>query len=290
MYLGDFVKGALVPLPWNTSGGDGASITRATNGTVRVYKNGNAGAPITAGITDTEDFNAKTGMHVLAIDTANAAYTAGDEYEVSFDGGVIDGKAVNAFTHTFSLQRPTSLKPVVGVAQGGAAGNVQLPASASSVDGAYEGALVVITGGTGAGQARSRGATYTGATRTFSVDPNWSTTPDGTSIVEVHLAPPPRTTTPLPVNVAAMAPNVVTASAVADDAIDAGALATGARQAIGQEVALAMSGGRGNTWEIVGAVGAEELVFTDVDGTTVLSTVPVVRLLSALNAIRKMGG
>lgn len=295
MYLGDFVKGALIPLPWNTSGGDGASITRSTNGTFRVYKNGNAGAPITAGITDTKDFNAKTGMHVVAIDSANAAYTAGDEYEVSFDGGVIDGKTANAFSHTFSIQRPTSLKPVVGVAQGGASGNVQLPAAASSVDDSYEGAFVVITGGTGAGQARWRGTTYVGATRAFSVDPAFTTAPDNTSVVEVHLVPTPRTTTPLPVTVTAMAADSLTAAAMHASAsaeiLAALAVADNAMLlAIAQEVAYTMSGGRGNAWEIQGSLGSEQLVFFDTDGVTELARVAVERLGAALNGIRKTGG
>ncbi len=38
MYLGDFVEDATVHVSWHTFGADGASITRATNGTVSVYK------------------------------------------------------------------------------------------------------------------------------------------------------------------------------------------------------------------------------------------------------------
>jgi len=37
-YLGDFVEDETLHFMWSTNGADGASITRATDGTVSVYK------------------------------------------------------------------------------------------------------------------------------------------------------------------------------------------------------------------------------------------------------------
>lgn len=63
-----------------------------------------------------------------------------------------------------------------GAAAGGGVSEITLPASASSSDGAYNGMLVRLTSGTGAGQiARILG--YVGSTRVAMVDARWSTPP-----------------------------------------------------------------------------------------------------------------
>lgn len=66
-------------------------------------------------------------------------------------------------------------------AQAGAAGSITLDASASAIDDFYKNAVVLLTGGTGAFQARTIGG-YTGATKVATVTPNWGTTPDATSV------------------------------------------------------------------------------------------------------------
>lgn len=240
MYLGDYLKGDVVRVPMNTAEADGDSANPSAYGTVAVYEEDSV-AEITAGLTAVNAHDGHAGTHVIAVDTANAAYLAGKTYSVKRHTMTIDGKAVSVFLAQFSIQRRHSLKPVVGVAQGGAAGYVDLPTAASSSDGAYDGAMVVITGGTGAGQARYRGTTYTGATRRFTVDPNFDTAPDNTSIVEVLItAPAPETDVPtsrlkvgtgtgevnvsggkVPATVAAgdLAANSLTASAAAADFI-----------------------------------------------------------------------
>ena len=40
-HLGNFATSATVRFMWSSNDANGASITRATNGTVQVYKNGN---------------------------------------------------------------------------------------------------------------------------------------------------------------------------------------------------------------------------------------------------------
>jgi len=104
MYLGDFLEDAVVYVPLNTSGADGASITRATDGTVQIYKDDGT-TESTAGITDNEDFDGLTGVHLVKVDTsADAFYEAGHDYTVVLSGAVIDGETVNAVLAVFSIE------------------------------------------------------------------------------------------------------------------------------------------------------------------------------------------
>jgi hypothetical protein len=66
-------------------------------------------------------------------------------------------------------------------AQAGAAGSITLDASASSVTDFYKGGSVLITGGTGVGQARLITA-YNGTTKVATIVPSWATNPDNTSL------------------------------------------------------------------------------------------------------------
>jgi len=136
MYMGDYAVGALVDAQWNTQGQGGASITRATNGTVRIYKNNSTTERTSAsGITDTEDFDTLTGVHHLRIDLADNAdagfYAAGNEYSVVLVGAVIDGQAVNATLIRFSIERAGGVLALLkagvtlgNVAHGGAAATI----------------------------------------------------------------------------------------------------------------------------------------------------------------------
>lgn len=71
-----------------------------------------------------------------------------------------------------------------GLAQAGAAGTITLAATAVATDSYYSGGLAVIVAGTGVGQARYV-ASYVGATKVATITPNWVTTPDTTSVVQV---------------------------------------------------------------------------------------------------------
>ena len=103
--LGDLAVGATIDFTWSTNAGDGASITRATNGTISVYK-GNSTTQSTAGVVDTEDFDSLTGVHHCRITTASDAtfYSAGNDFNVVLSGATIDGKVVNAPLAHFSIQ------------------------------------------------------------------------------------------------------------------------------------------------------------------------------------------
>lgn len=103
-YLGDFAEDAIVYFAWDTNKGDGASITRATDGTISVYKD-NGTTQSAAGVTDTEDFDSLTGIHMVTVDTsADAFYAKGHDYAVILSAATIDGKTVNAVLATFSIE------------------------------------------------------------------------------------------------------------------------------------------------------------------------------------------
>jgi len=102
--LGDFATGTTVRDMWNSSDANGSSITRATNGTISVYKDGGL-VQSTAGVTDTEDFDGLTGVHLAAINTAadGSFYSAGSDFIVVLSAAVIDTRTVNAALFSFSL-------------------------------------------------------------------------------------------------------------------------------------------------------------------------------------------
>lgn len=71
-----------------------------------------------------------------------------------------------------------------GTAQAGASGTITLDSGASATDSLYKGCWIVLTGGTGAGQARLCTA-YVGATKVATVLPAWTTAPDATTLFTI---------------------------------------------------------------------------------------------------------
>lgn len=104
VYLGDFAEDATVDFMWSTQDGSASSVTRATNGEVRVYRD-NGVTQVTVGVTDTEDFDGLTGIHACTIDlSAHASYIALANYTVVLQGATIDGQVVNAVLAHFSIE------------------------------------------------------------------------------------------------------------------------------------------------------------------------------------------
>ena len=104
MYLGDYKEDSTLYFCWSTNDKDGASITRSTNGTIKVYKDDGT-TESTVGITDIEDFDSLTGIHNCKIDLdSDAFYAPGHDYSVVLAGATIDGKSVNAVLATFSIE------------------------------------------------------------------------------------------------------------------------------------------------------------------------------------------
>lgn len=103
-YLGDFPAGQTVHFKWNSCEAGGASVTRATNGTIYVYKDDATGTEVTTGVTDTEDHDSLTGVHHCAIVTSDGFYAAGCDYFVVLKAATIDGEVVNACLAHFSIE------------------------------------------------------------------------------------------------------------------------------------------------------------------------------------------
>lgn len=110
-------------------------------------------------------------------------------------------------------------------AQAGAAGTITLDASASSVDDRYNGCLVAIISGTGAGQVRLI-TDYVGSTKVASVTPNFDTAPGATSIFTIYPAG----------YLQGIAAGGIAATAFASGALDADALAADAVNEIADAV------------------------------------------------------
>lgn len=106
-----------------------------------------------------------------------------DRVPAALVSGRIDasvGAMASSVITNAALAADSGLKPVrTGTAQAGAANSITLDASASAVDDFYNNQLVLITGGTGVGQARFI-SDYVGATKVASVA-NWVTNPNNTS-------------------------------------------------------------------------------------------------------------
>jgi hypothetical protein len=75
-----------------------------------------------------------------------------------------------------------------GTAQGGSASTIQLAAGHTFANNELNGNVVKLLTGTGAGQSRLI-TSYTGATDTASISPNWTTNPDATTTYEVVNGP-----------------------------------------------------------------------------------------------------
>lgn len=99
----------------------------------------------------------------------------------------------------------------ISTAQAGAASTITLDASSSATNDLYAGTVIVLTGGTGAGQARVI-TSYVGSTKVATVDRAWATNPDNTSTFAILSASEF-------VNAATVQTGAIDADAVAADAV-----------------------------------------------------------------------
>lgn len=113
----------------------------------------------------------------IAADAITAAKVAADVHAEAADA-VLD-EAMSGHTTVGTLGQ--ILQPArTGTAQAGTASTITLDASASATDDLYEGGLLQITSGTGAGQARLI-TDYNGTTKAATVNSNWVTNPSSDS-------------------------------------------------------------------------------------------------------------
>lgn len=108
--------------------------------------------------------------------------TAADNAESFFDGTGYAGTNNVIPTVTTVTNAPGTVR--TGTAQAGAAGTITLDAGASATNDLYNGAAIVITSGTGAGQCNGI-IDYVGGTKVAHVAKKWATNPDNTSVFAI---------------------------------------------------------------------------------------------------------
>lgn len=229
-------------------------VTPATGKTIAITisKAGAAYGNPSAGATNATEV--ASGLYKVTLSTTDTD-TLGD---LNLMGAVatIDTVFVQMQVATLTnagLAADSGLKPIrTGTAQTGAAGSITLDASASAVTDFYEGAVIYLTGGTGAGQINMCTA-YNGTSKLATVAQAWETTPDATTTFAIIPHGPAdlqsilgvtagTSSAQLGVNVinaagVAWGSGAITAASIATGAIDADALAADA----GTELAAAVA-------------------------------------------------
>jgi hypothetical protein len=121
--------------------------------------------------------NSTTSVTIGAGSITSSSFAAGAINAAAIADGAIDRATFAADTGLQSIRSNT--------AQAGANGSITLDASASATNDFYKGAIVYLTGGTGAGQYRVING-YTGSSKVATVAPNWATNPDNTSTFAIQ--------------------------------------------------------------------------------------------------------
>ena len=176
-YLGDFIPGQTVVVPWDTFGTDASSVT-CTGGTIYIMT-GTSGTETSAtslsgSSADTRNFATRTGSHIIFIGTSTLS--GGADYMVKLAGATVGASSISPWLGYFSLRNrsnPTIFGRVTVAATGGT-DEFQLPTTGgmfSTTANVYRDAAVVVVEGGGRGQSgvASAYATTNGA-RMITVD------------------------------------------------------------------------------------------------------------------------
>lgn len=109
MYQGDYLAASTVVFNFNTASfSDGSPITLAGSPAISVYKNSTTES--TTGVTLTVDYDSRTGMHHVVIDTSldGTFYAAGNDFDVIITAGTVGGTSVvGRKVGSFSLENRT---------------------------------------------------------------------------------------------------------------------------------------------------------------------------------------
>jgi hypothetical protein len=185
-HLGDIIRGTTIDFMWNSFNSSGASVTRSTNGTVSVYK-GNNLTQTTTGVTDTEDFDALTGVHHCRIVTTDAFYVPMENYTVVLSAATIDGQTVNAALAHFSIENRAAGVVRFGTAGGIGAGQITLAAEAAPGADFFKGCVVeIVSATTGAQQWRVCTTSTNANPPVLTLDENFVVTPTGTILYRIY--------------------------------------------------------------------------------------------------------
>lgn len=178
--------GGTVYLKFTTRGTTGLPTSLLGTPAVSIYKDASTTASV-AGVTLTVDFNARTGLNHLTINTAadTTFYANGHSYWAVITAGTVGGTSVvGEVVGNFDLGTPApvtdgTIYPLSGTVNLTAATSTTatLDAGASAVSQAYQWDVLNILTGIGAGQSRVI-TNYAG--RVATVSPPWTTTPSDT--------------------------------------------------------------------------------------------------------------
>lgn len=160
---GDFSPGKTVRIAFNTRDTGGAPITLAGTPAISIYKDGST-TESTAGVTLAVDFDSRTGLHLVTVDTSadGTFYSAGSDFKVVITTGTVATiSVVGVCVGAFSLYNRSALRPatadrtlVVDAAGLADANMVKMgPTGAGTAQTARDiGASVLLSAGSGAGQ------------------------------------------------------------------------------------------------------------------------------------------
>lgn len=195
-WLGDFKLGDTFDMKFTTTAAStGAPTTLSGSPVISAYP-GNSTTELTAGITLTVDFDARTGLNnVRVVATAGNGYAAGTNYQLVITTGTVGGtSAVGYVVGEFSIENRvlnlasvpvlTGPYPAFGIidsgtAQAATSTTLQIRAAATFADSTGVGATAMVFG-SNQGYWQMRAATQNvGSTDTFTVDA-WDVTPTGT--------------------------------------------------------------------------------------------------------------
>lgn len=202
--------------------------------------------------------------------SAAMAFDLGTATVVASSVTALGAGAINAA----AISADTGLKIRSGTAQAGAASTITLDAGASATDSLYKGAVVVVTGGTGAGQHRIITG-YVGSTKVATVGEAWETAPDNTS---TFMLLPGRAfvSTVLAAAITAIQSGLATSAALATVQADTDDIQT--------RLPAALQGGRMDS--SVGAMAADVLtaaaIATDAFGSLELATGAATEIATAV--------
>lgn len=161
-YIGDFRLGDTFDTKFTTVQSTGAPTTLAGSPVISAYP-GNSTTELTAGITLTVDFDARTGMHnVRVVATSGNGYATATNYQLVITVGTVNGvSAVGYVVAEFSIENRSALMPaivartlVVDAAGLADANTVKVgPTGAGTAQTARDvGASVLLSAGSGTGQ------------------------------------------------------------------------------------------------------------------------------------------
>lgn len=111
-YLGDIRLGDTIDFKFTTVDTSGVPITLAGTPVISAYV-GNSTTEITAGITLTVDFDARTGMHnVRVVATSGNGFATATNVELVITTGTVSGASVIGYVvGTFSIENRSALIP-----------------------------------------------------------------------------------------------------------------------------------------------------------------------------------